>query len=177
MKLNSLENLYIDQLQDLYDAEQQLVQALPKMANAATSSDLRQGFQQHLDQTRTQMQRLERIFADLGQTPTGKRCEAMHGLIKEGEQVIQMQGDPMVKDAALIAAAQRVEHYEIAGYGTVRTYADHLGYDDASSLLQDTLDEEAETDEKLTTLAEGGIFRTGINEKAVAPAESSTRIR
>lgn len=168
MQLNSLKDLYVEQLRDLYSAETQLVNALPKMAQAASSSDLKKAFQDHLDETRTQKQRLEQIFSEMGSSPHGETCEAMQGLIQEGEQVIQSMGDPQVKDAALIAAAQRVEHYEIAGYGTVRTYADELGFDNAKSLLQKTLDEEGKTDKKLNSLAEGGIFSKGVNEKAMA---------
>jgi len=167
MKMKSLEDLYLDQLKDLHNAEKQLVQALPKMAKAATSAELQQGFQDHLEQTRTHVDRLDRIFSRLGASPGRKKCVAMEGLIEEGQEAIQLQGDAMVKDAALIAAAQRVEHYEIAGYGTVRTFASHLGFDQDSDLLQQTLNEEGETDKKLTALAEGGIFNTGINEQAM----------
>ena len=167
-QLNSMQDLFVDQLRDLYSAEDQLIQALPQMAQAATSQELKQGFQKHLEQTREQKQRLERILSDLGKSPSGKVCKAMEGLIKEGKEVIQAQGDPMVKDAALIGAAQRVEHYEIAGYGTARTIADNLGHDKAKDLLQKTLDEEGETDKKLTSIAEGGMFKTGINQKAMS---------
>jgi ferritin-like metal-binding protein YciE len=166
MMYNSLKDLFVEQLRDLYDAEHQISRALPKMANAASSNELKEAFNMHLDQTRTQIQRLERIFSDLGMAPQGENCEAMQGIIKEGDQVINAQGDPNVKDAALITAAQRVEHYEIAGYGSVRTYAKELGYSDAADLLQKTLDEEGNTDSKLTKLAEGGLFSKGINEKA-----------
>lgn len=166
MMFNDLKDLYVEQLRDLYDAEHQLTRALPKMANAASSTELRDAFNMHLEQTQGQIQRLERIFTDMGVTPQGETCEAMKGLIKEGDQVIQAQGNPHVKDAALIAAAQRVEHYEIAGYGSVRTYAKELGYGDAASLLQKTLDEEGRTDDKLTSIATGGLFSSGINEKA-----------
>ena len=168
MQLNSLKDLYVEQLRDLYSAETQLVGALPKMAQAASSADLKKAFQQHLDETRTQKQRLEQIFSEIGTSPEGETCKAMEGLIKEGEQVIQANGDPKVKDAALIAAAQRVEHYEMAGYGTVRTYANELGFSNAKSLLQRTLDEEGNADKKLNALAEGGVFSSGINEKAMS---------
>ena len=157
MKMKSLEDLYLDQLKDLHNAEKQLVQALPKMAQAASSNELRTGFQEHLEQTRNHVKRLEEIFSDLGQSPSGKQCEAMAGLIQEGQHAIQLQGDPMVRDAALIAAAQRVEHYEMAGYGTVRTFANHLGFKSHKSLLQQTLDEEGATDKKLSQLAESII--------------------
>jgi ferritin-like metal-binding protein YciE len=176
MKMKSLEDLYLDQLKDLHNAEKQLVQALPKMAKAATSPELQQGFEQHLEQTRTHVERLDRIFSRLGTSPGRKKCVAMEGLIEEGQEAIQLEGDPMVRDAALIAAAQRVEHYEIAGYGTVRTFANHLGFNQDSSLLQQTLDEEGETDKRLTSLAEGGFFGTGINEEAMAePAMAGRR--
>jgi len=165
-QINILNDLFVDQLRDLYSAEDQILQALPKMAQAAHSSDLKQAFQTHLEQSRTHKQRLDRIFSGLGISATGQHCEAMEGLIKEGEETLQLRADPLVKDAALIAAGQRVEHYEIAGYGTVRTFADHLGYDDAEDLLQQTLNEEGEADKLLTSIAEGGIFKSGINDKA-----------
>jgi ferritin-like metal-binding protein YciE len=166
MKMNRLDDLYLDQLKDLYSAEKQLVQALPKMAKAANSEELKMGFQEHLEQTKTHVSRLEQIFASLGSSPGRKKCEAMEGLVKEGQEAIELEGNAFVRDAALIAAAQRVEHYEIAAYGTVRTIANHLGRSDQSNLLQMTLDEEGATDKKLTALAEGGIFSSGINEKA-----------
>jgi ferritin-like metal-binding protein YciE len=166
MRMNSLQDLYVDQLQDLYSAETQLVQALPKMASAAYTDELRKGFQVHLEQTRTHVNRLDQIFSRIGSRGGSNICEGMQGLIKEGEEAIALDGDPKVRDAALIAAAQRVEHYEIAGYGTVRTYAKDLGFSSDSSLLQKSLDEEAETDKKLTKLAEGGLFKSGINDQA-----------
>lgn len=166
MYLNSLHDLFIDQLRDLYDAESQIVAALPKMSSAASSSELRQAFQHHLEQSREHLRRLEDVFDDLGQNPMGEHCPAMEGLIQEGEKIITASGDTSVKDAALIAAAQRVEHYEMAGYGAVRTYAKELGYKDAANLLQQTLDEEGEADKLLTKLAEGGFLKTGINQEA-----------
>lgn len=166
MKMNRLDDLYLDQLKDLYSAEKQLVQALPKMAKAASAEELRMGFQEHLEQTKNHVQRLEQIFAALGSSPGRKKCAAMEGLVAEGQEAIELEGNATVRDAALIAAAQRVEHYEIAAYGTVRTFANQLGHKDQSDLLQMTLDEEGMTDKKLTALAEGGIFKTGINEKA-----------
>ncbi|MBX3011673.1 MAG: ferritin-like domain-containing protein [Caldilineaceae bacterium] len=143
-------------------------QCLAKAGAGGFFERLKKAFQNHLDETRTQKQRLEQIFSELGSNPQGETCKAMQGLLKEGEDVMQATGDPQVKDAALIAAAQRVEHYEIAGYGTVRTYADELGFSNAKSLLQKTLDEEGEANKKLNSIAEGGLFRTGINEKALA---------
>jgi ferritin-like metal-binding protein YciE len=165
---NSLNDLFVHEIRDLYNAEQQLVTALPKMANAATSPDLRDAFNQHLAQTRQHVTRLDKIFTDLGTSKSGEECQAMKGLIKEGEEAMNAMGDTAVKDAALIAAAQRVEHYEMAGYGCARTYARQLGYDEVADLLQQTLDEEGKTDHQLTRLAEGGIFSIGINEKAMA---------
>jgi ferritin-like metal-binding protein YciE len=157
MKLNSLENLYREQLRDLYSAEKQLTVALPKMAEGASDSSLRKAFEQHLKQTEQHMQRLEQIFQEIDLKPSRKKCKGMEGLIKEGEEILQEDGESAVKDAGLIAAAQRVEHYEIAGYGTVRTYAEQLGHGKAASLLQRTLEEESKANEKLTQLAEGGI--------------------
>jgi ferritin-like metal-binding protein YciE len=151
---DSLETLFIDQLQDLYDAEQRLVKALPKMAEAAHNQPLKMAFQQHLRETENHVKRLERVFQIMGRSAEAKTCEAMKGLIDEGQQVISATGDPDVKDAGLIAAAQRVEHYEIAGYGTARTFAQRLGKNDAARLLQETLNEEGATDKKLTQLAE-----------------------
>lgn len=168
MQVNTLKDLYIDQLRDLYSAETQLIDALPKMAGAASSSDLKKAFQDHLSETQRQKQRLEQIFSEMGTSPQGETCQAMQGLIKEGEEAIQLNGDTIVRDAALIAAAQRVEHYEMAGYGTVRTFADELGFGSAQSLLQETLDEEGDANKKLTSIAEGGFLSKGVNQKAVA---------
>lgn len=154
MKLDSLHDLYVDELKDLYNAENQLLKALPKMAKAATDPDLRKAFERHFKETEGQVTRLERIFKKLDTSPKGKKCKAMEGLIDEGKELMQEDADPSVMDAALIAAAQRVEHYEMAGYGCVRTYAQLLGYDDAAALLQKTLDEEGAADKKLTDLAE-----------------------
>lgn len=168
MNMNSLEDLYIDQLKDLHNAEKQLVQALPQMAQAASSPQLREGFTMHLEQTRTQVNRLDQIFSRHGISVGNKKCEAMEGLIKEGEEAIQLQGNHHVRDAALIAAAQRVEHYEIAGYGTVRSYAKQLGHKEDVALLEQSLNEEEKTDKQLSSLAEGGILSNGINDQAMA---------
>lgn len=165
--LNNMEDLLVHELQDLYSAEQQLVKALPKMANAANSTVLREAFEQHLSQTRNHIDRLDRIFSMMNLTSDAHECRGMKGLIEEGEEALKMQGDTSAKDAALIGAAQRVEHYEIAGYGTARTHAEQLNYDDVADLLQDTLDEEGETNKKLTKIAEGGLLTTGVNERAV----------
>jgi ferritin-like metal-binding protein YciE len=144
--------LYIDELKDLYNAENQLVKALPKMAKAAVSPDLQAGFKEHLEQTKGHVQRLEQIFENLGESPKGKKCKGMEGLIAEGSEAIE-EYDGSVLDAALIGAAQRVEHYEMAGYGTAIAFAKEMGHDEHVSLLEETLNEEKETDEKLTELS------------------------
>ena len=153
MAQEAFKELYIDELRDLYNAENQLVKALPKMAKAANSDELRNGFEEHLEQTKGHVQRLEQIFKALGEKPTGKKCKGMEGLIAEGAETMGEDYEDGVMDAALIGAAQRVEHYEIAGYGTVRTMAELLGEDEAVQLLEQTLEEEKETDQKLTDLA------------------------
>jgi ferritin-like metal-binding protein YciE len=163
MKLESLEDLYVDELKDLYSAENQLLKALPKMAKAASAPKLSKAFESHLKQTRDHIVRLEKIFKKLGGSPKGKKCKAMEGLLEEGKDVMAEDADEAVRDAALIGSAQRVEHYEMAGYGCVRTYARLLGYDDAANLLQKTLDEEGATDKALTKLAEATI-NTGAHE-------------
>ena len=157
MSMDSLKDLYIDELKDLYNAENQLVKALPKMAKKASAPELKRAFLDHLTVTKKHVERLETIFKALGEKPTGKTCKAMKGLVEEGKEVIEEDGDPSVLDAALIGAAQRVEHYEIAGYGVVRTFANLLGNTKAADLLQRTLNEEGETDKKLTALAESVI--------------------
>jgi ferritin-like metal-binding protein YciE len=149
-----LKELYIDELKDLYSAETQLIRALPKMAKAASSDELRQGFEEHLEQTKGHVERLEKVFKTLGENPKGKTCKGMQGLIEEGAEVIGEDFEGNLMDAALIGAAQRVEHYEIAAYGTVCAFAKELGESDQAGLLSETLDEEKETDEKLTELAE-----------------------
>ena len=163
--MKSLQDLYVSELRDLYSAENLLLKALPKMAKAATSKQLKNGFQKHLKETEGHVARLTKIFDELVSRPTGKKCKAMVGLVEEGQEVIDEDADPEVKDAALIAAAQRVEHYEIAGYGCVRTYADLLGDKKSAKLLQQTLNEEGKTDKALTKLAEG------INIKAEKPSK------
>jgi ferritin-like metal-binding protein YciE len=167
MNLNSMSGLFIEELRDLYSAENQLVAALPQMAAAAHSKTLKAAFEQHLEETRTHVQRLSEIFSEMGESPSGKHCKGMEGLITEGKEIIQMQGDPDVKDAALIGAAQRIEHYEMAGYGVARTFAKELDWSSAAKTLQKTLDEEGSADKKLTAIAEGGLFKKGINEKAI----------
>jgi ferritin-like metal-binding protein YciE len=162
MKLESLKDLYMEQLKDLYSAETQLVDALPKMAEACNSPELKNAFREHLIQTRQHVDRLEQIFQKLGESPKGETCEGMKGLLKEGQSMMKMKGEPEVVDAGLIAAAQRVEHYEIAGYGTVRTYAELLGDQNAVRLLERTLQEEEEADEKLTEIAESHINQEAL---------------
>jgi ferritin-like metal-binding protein YciE len=157
MKLDSLQKLYIEELRDLYNAENQLVKALPKMAKGASSPELKQAFEDHLEQTKDQVERLEEIFKGLDEKPTGKTCKAMKGLIEEASEILDEGGGKSVLDVALIGAVQRVEHYEIAAYGTVRTFANLLGEEEAAELLQETLDEEGETDKLLTELAESVI--------------------
>ncbi len=154
MKLESLETLYVEELRDIYNAENQLLKALPKMAKAASSPELKQAFEDHLEQTEEHVARLDEIFGKLDKKPTGKTCQAMKGLIEEGSEMMNHDGEEVVLDAGLIAAAQKVEHYEMASYGTVRTWAEMLGEDDAAELLQQTLDDEGETDKRLTELAE-----------------------
>src|ERR1700724_3697967 len=149
-----LKDLYIDELKDLYNAENQLVKALPKMARAASSDELRRGFEENFEKTKGHVQSLEKIFQALGESPKGKKCKGMEGLIEEGSEVMEENYEGSVLDAALIGAAQRVEHYEIAGYGTVRSMAETLGESNHVSLLEETLEEEKETDEKLSELAE-----------------------
>ena len=157
IRLDNLENLLLQQLQDLYSAETQLVSALPKMAEAAHSPDLKTAFQNHLAETRQHKQRLERCFQLLGQEPKAEKCDAMASLISDGEEIIGLDGDPEIKDAAIIAAAQRVEHYEIAGYGCMRAFARRLGRQHVAALLQETLDEEVDADKILTEIAETSI--------------------
>ncbi len=153
MRNEGLKQLYIDELKDIYNAETQLVKALPKMAKASNSDELRTGFEEHLEQTKGHVQRLEQIFESLGESPKGKKCAAMEGLVKEGGEVMAEDFEGALMDSALIGAAQRVEHYEMAAYGTVCEFAKILGESEHASLLQETLNEEKETDEKLTQLA------------------------
>lgn len=153
-KLNNLSDLLVQELKDLYSAETQLIKALPKMAKAAAAEELKAAFQKHLKETEEHVERLEKIMAELDESPKGKTCKAMKGLIEEGRETIGEDAEDSVKDAALICAAQRVEHYEIAGYGCARTFAQLLGHDRIAQILQTTLDEEGATDKALTGLAE-----------------------
>lgn len=153
-EFSTLKDLFVEQVEDLYDAEQRLVDALPDLVDAANSSELRSAFENHLTETKGHVSRLESVFKQLDMDPKRQSCEAMKGLIKESDAVVKAKGDPSVKDAALIAAAQRVEHYEIAGYGTARTFAQKIGRNDIAQTLQQTLDEEGNADRKLTEIAE-----------------------
>jgi ferritin-like metal-binding protein YciE len=157
MSLDSLQSLFLEELKDIYNAEKQLVQALPRMAKAAGNPELQQAFTNHLRETQGQVQRLERIFKDLGLAARGKRCVGMEGLIEEGKEKMQEKGEESVIDAALIASAQKVEHYEIAAYGCLRTYAQILGHESAAKLLAETLAEEEAADEKLNQIAESRV--------------------
>ena len=165
MHLETLNDLFEHEIADLYSAETQLVEALPKLAQAASSDELRKAFEHHLGETRDHVRRLDEIRGEIGSSMS-EQCEGMRGLIKEGDEVVTDDGSPAVKDAALIAAAQRVEHYEIAAYGTARTLADELDLDGARDLLDQTLDEEGNADKLLTKIATGGMFKTGVNERA-----------
>ena len=167
MPVKSVQDLFVEELRDIHSAERQLTKALPRMAKAAQSPQLRQAFERHLKETEGQIERLDRIFKELDARATGKRCKGMEGLLEEGKEMMEEEGDASVIDAGLISAAQRVEHYEIAAYGCVRNYADMLGYKNAARLLQQNLDEEEAADKKLTELAEGGV-----NSAAMAAAGS-----
>lgn len=182
MQKDSLRQLYVNELKDLYSAETQLVKALPKMAKASSNPQLRQGFEEHLRQTSEQVSRLEQIFEMLDEKPTGKKCLGMEGLVKEGAETMQEDYSDAVMDAAIIGAAQRVEHYEIAAYGTVREFAQLLEKSDHVSLLEQTLEEEKQTDEKLTQLAESinseaaeGEEKEGTTEKRESKTGSRGR--
>ena len=173
MKLDTLKTLYVNELRDLYNAENQLVKALPKMAKAASSEELKEAFEKHLEQTKTHVERLEEVFEDLDEKPTGKTCRAMKGLIEEGSEILKEDGEESVLDAGIIVAAQKVEHYEIASYGSVRTFAELLGKDKSAQLLQTTLDEESEANEKLNELAEGIVNPEALMETEPASMSSN----
>jgi len=170
---NTLRALYIDELRDIYNAEKQLTKALPKMAKAASSEELRNGFTEHLEQTKGHVERLEQIFEALGERPSGKKCAGMEGLVEEGSEIMDEDFEGSLMDAALISAAQRVEHYEIAAYGTVCAFGELLGETQSVSLLQQTLEEEKETDEKLTELSKQ--INSEANEQPSEPALGSRR--
>ncbi|HET9409123.1 MAG TPA: ferritin-like domain-containing protein [Candidatus Sulfotelmatobacter sp.] len=173
MKPNSLQQLYIEQIRDLYDAEQQIIKALPEMIEAATSSQLKQALTEHLEVTKVQATRLDNIFTRLGEKAKGEKCDGMKGVLDEGSDLVDDIDDPDVRDAAIIASAQRVEHYEMAGYGTARTFATLLGQNEASRELQQTLDEEKEADQKLNGLAE----KINVNATAGKSATGEGRDR
>jgi ferritin-like metal-binding protein YciE len=160
--METLEKLYINELRDLYSAENQLLKALPKMAKGASSAELKEAFENHLAETETHVERLEQIFKDLEENPKGKTCHGMKGLIEEGSEILEEEGEESVLDAGIIVAAQKVEHYEMAGYGSVRAFAQLLGQEEAAQLLQTTLDEESKANELLNQLAE-----TTVNAEAV----------
>jgi ferritin-like metal-binding protein YciE len=172
MKLDTLKTLYIDELRDLYNAEGQLLKALPKMAKGASSEELKDAFEKHLEQTKSHLERLEEVFEDIGEKPKGKTCRAMKGLIEEGSEILEEDGEESVIDAGIIVAAQKVEHYEIASYGSVRTFAQLLGKDRSADLLQTTLDEESEANELLTKLAEDIVNPEALMEPELAGASS-----
>jgi ferritin-like metal-binding protein YciE len=173
MNLDTLEQLYISELRDLYSAENQLLKALPKMAKAASSEELKDGFEKHLEQTKGHVRRLEQVFEALDENPKGKTCRAMKGLIEEGSEILKENGEESVLDAGIIVAAQKVEHYEIAGYGSARTFAHLLGQNKAAELLQATLDEESETNEILNKLAESVVNPEALMETELAEAGSN----
>jgi ferritin-like metal-binding protein YciE len=170
IEFNSFQDLFLNQIEDLYDAENRLTEALPKMAEASSSPQLRKAFEHHLTETQGHVSRLEQIFRAMNIEPKRETCQAMKGLIAEGEEMIKAKGDPEIKDAALIAAAQRVEHYEMAGYGTARTFANRLNLTQATGLLQQTLQEEKAADEKLSSIAE-----SSVNAQAVGATAASAR--
>jgi ferritin-like metal-binding protein YciE len=174
MKLNSLQELYIEQLRDLYDGERQIIDALPELIEAATAEELKEALSEHLDVTKFQVKRLENIFTKLGEKPKGETCQGLEGVIEEGGDLVDAVENTEVRDAAIIASAQRVEHYEMAGYGTARTFATLLGEVEAGQLLQETLNEEKEADDKLTALAEN-INRNAKEGKSVAGEKATKR--
>jgi ferritin-like metal-binding protein YciE len=177
MKLDTLKKLYVEELRDLYSAENQLLKALPKMAKGASSDELKQAFEDHLEQTKGHVERLEEIFEALDENPKGKTCQAMKGLVEEGSEILGEEGEDSVLDAGIIAAAQKVEHYEIASYGTVRTWATLLGEEEAASLLQETLDEEGEADKQLNELAEEIVNPEALSESEEEETATTGRRR
>lgn len=173
MKATSLRELYVQELKDLYDAENQITKALPKMMKEASSDELRSALEEHLEITKEQARRIEQIFENMGERLKAEKCKGMEGVIKEGSELLKEADDDDVRDAGIIASAQKVEHYEIASYGTVRTYAQLLGEDEAARLLQETLDEEKEADQKLNGLAEEINVEAGAEEVEAEPARRS----
>jgi len=177
MKIESLEKLFVDELKDIYSAESQIIRALPKMAKAATSPALRDAFESHLEETKVQKERLDKIGEALEMRLTGKKCVAMEGLIEEGKEILEADGLPSLIDAALIAAAQRVEHYEISAYGTARALAQHLGHEEAVKLLDETIHEEGAADHKLTKIAESDVYPGVATEMREDEQESASNGR
>ena len=175
MKLDSLQKLFVEQLRDVYNAENQLLKALPKMAKNASSDELRQAFEDHLEATKEHVERLEQVFKDLDEKPKGKTCQGMKGLVEEGSEILEQDGEESVLDAGMIAAAQKIEHYEIATYGTLRTWANLLGQDDTAELLQQTLDEEGDTDKRLNELAEDIVNPEALSETETMASGSRRR--
>ncbi len=183
MKQNAFFDVFVDLLKDIFDSENQIIQKLPKVIQAASDPDFKEALSQHLDETQNQVERLKKIFKMLNENPTGKTCKVMQALFEEGQEEINKNLSPAVKDAILIVACQKVEHYEIASYGSARTLARHLNhvgiddrinFDDIADILQQTLDEESAADEKLTDIAEGGFFSAGVNEEAEKEPHSTT---
>src|SRR5437763_10516921 len=172
MELDTLKELYVNELRDLYNAENQLIKALPKRAKGASSDELKEAFEKHLDQTKGHVQRLEEVFEEIGEKAKGKTCQAMKGLIEEGSEILKADGEDSVIDAGIIVAAQKVEHYEIAGYGSVRTFAELLGKERSAELLQTTLNEESETNEALNQLAEEIVNPEALMEAELAGARN-----
>lgn len=166
MALNSIRDLFITELRDVYDAENRIVTLLPRCVEAASSSDLQEAFEDHLDETREQIRRLDKIFNQLGESPLGEKCDAMEGLVRECESMVNEPAESWVRDALMISMSQRIEHYEMAVYGTVCNYAQHMGEQDALDLLQQTLTEEKETDKKLTRIAESCLKAAGVGKQS-----------
>jgi ferritin-like metal-binding protein YciE len=166
--MSTFRELLVEQLSDIHNAETQITQALPKMIDAASDPDLKRAFTHHLEETRAQIQRLEQAFGELGESPSAKACQGMKGLLKEGEEALEHPVAGPLRDALLIAGAQRIEHYEISAYGTAIAWAKQLDLEDVADLLDETLDEESAADEKLTSIAEGGLLEAGVNEEAVS---------
>jgi len=172
LKVNSLKELYVEELKDTYDAEKQIVKALPKMVKAASTPELQKAFEAHLEQTKGHVQRLEQIFQGLGEEPKAKKCDGMRGILEEGEEVVSEGSEGPVRDAGLIAGAQRVEHYEMAVYGSLKTWAEQLNDEQAAQLLEETLNEEKKADQKLTQIAESSV---NTNAAAAANARAASR--
>ena len=165
MKMDSMRKLYEEGLKDLHSVERQIIEALPRMIKAATNDELKQALEEHLAVTEAQLARLDEIFADLGKSGKGKRCKGMEGILEEGKELLQEDAEPEILDAGILAAAQHVEHYEIAAYGTARQLADDCGFDAIKDLMDQTLDEESHADKLLTKIATGGMFKSGINQE------------